>query len=288
MISSILGNKTNLEPKRNMQQVKFLLSIFAGTVFAVLLHQVHHDPLMTLSTEARSIIITSGYFPLAAFASLAMAFCIMGLMFLAIQKTLHGSKHLKGALFGISLGGMYLVGMIEAYVVYPVPLLGELFTGMVDGCGILLMSLLLGKYMADDMLDGEKPPRPTSLVVIIPVIYVLVRYFSYTVLHIESSYSTQPQATFLWTAAMGCWIGIMYMAIGRNICPGSPLKQSLTFGGLIFGVNWFIYNLFTLLFIKASILDLLYRCIFDSLAIVLGVYISLFLLIKRGTLQKAQ
>ncbi len=273
---------------RIMQGGKFLLSIFAGTVFAVFLHQIRHDPLMTLSTKARSIIITSGYFPPAAFASLAVAFCIMGLMFLAIQKTLHGTKHLKGALFGISLGGMYLVGMIEAYVVYPVSLLGELFTGMVDGSGILLMSLLLGKYMADDLLNGERPARSTYPIIIIPVIYVLVRYFSYTVLHIESSYSTQPLATFLWTSAMGCWVGIMYMTIGRNICPGSPLKQSLTFGGLVFGVNWLIYNLFTLLFIKVSILDLLYRCIFDSLAIVIGVYISLFLSRKRVTPQREE
>ena len=137
--------------KKKTQGLRFFLIILSSTVFAVLLHQVHHDPLMTLSTKAKSIIITSGYFPPVAFASLTMAFCIMGLMFLAIQKTLHGTKQLKGALFGIALGGMYLIGMIEAYLVFPVSLFGEFYTGMVDGSGILLMSLLLGKYMADDM-----------------------------------------------------------------------------------------------------------------------------------------
>jgi len=62
-----------------------------------------------------------------AFASLAMAFCIMGLMFLLVQKTLQGTKQLKGALFGIALGGMYLIGMMEAYVTYPVSLFGEFY-----------------------------------------------------------------------------------------------------------------------------------------------------------------
>jgi hypothetical protein len=274
------------ENKRRKQAVKFFLIILASTVFAVLLHQLHHDPLMTLSTKAKSIIITSGYFPPVAFASLAMAFCIMGLMFLAIQKTLHGTKQFKGALFGIALGGMYLVGMMEAYVVYPVSLFGEFYTGMVDGSGILLMSLLLGKYMADDMPDGERMARPMfPAILIIPVIYVLMRYFSYTVLHIESSYSTRPLATFIWTAGMGCWGGVMYILVGRGTGYENPLKQAMVLGGLVFGINWVIFNLFALLFIKLSVLDLLYRSIFDSLAIIIGVYISSFFSRKRVTPQ---
>jgi hypothetical protein len=263
--------------KKKMQGVKFFLIILASTVFAVLLHQVHHDPLMTLSTKAKSIIITSGYFPPVAFASLAMAFCIMGLMFLTIQKTLHGTKQLKGAFYGIALGGMYLVGMIEAYVVYPVSLFGEFYTGMVDGSGVLLMSLLLGKYMADDMPDRGRLARPTfPAILIILAIYVLMRYFSYTVLPIESSYSTRPLATFMWTAGMGSWGGVMYLLIGRGIWYENPLKQAMVFGGLVFGINWLIFNLFALLFIRVSVSDLLYRSMFDSLAIIIGVYISSF------------
>lgn len=263
--------------KKKMQGVKFFLIILASTVFTVLLHQAHHDPLMTLSTKARSIIITSGYFPPVAFASLAMAFCIMGLMFLAIQKTLHGTKQLKGALFGIALGGMYLVGMIETYVVYPVPLFGEFYTGMVDGSGILLMSLLLGRYMADDMPYGERPAYPAfPAILIVPVIYVLMRYFSYTVLRIESSYSTRPSATFLWTAGMGCWIGVMYISTGRNIWRRSPFRQAAAFGGLVFGINWLIFNLFALIFIRLPVSDLLCRSVLDSLAVIIGVYMSSF------------
>ena len=118
---------------KKMQCVKFFIIVFASTVFAVFLHQVHHDPLMTLSTKAKSVIITSEYFPPAAFAGLAMAFCIMGLMSL-----------------------------------------------------------------------------------------------------------------------------------------------SIVFGGLVFGINWVIFNLFALLFIRVPVLDLLYRSIFDSIAIIIGVYILSF------------
>ena len=258
---------------KNMKSIKFLAILFASTVFAVLLHQIRHDPLMTVGTKAKSVVITSGYFPLAAFSSLIVAFGVIGLMFLAIHKTLYGTKYRKGALFGMALGGMYFVGMIEAYAAYPVPLLGEVFTGMVDGCGILFMSLLLGRYLADDSTDLE-PPEPWrfSSILIISIAYVLIRYFSYTVIQIESGYSEKPLATFLWTAAMGCWIGVMYMSVGRHIYQESPFSQSLAFGGLIYGFNWLIFNLFVLLFIKASIADLFYRALLDTLAIVIGVY----------------
>lgn len=261
--------------KKKMQGGKFFLIILAGTVFAVLLHQVRHDPLTTLSTKGRSIIITSGYFPPAAFAGLAIAFGIMGLMFLAIQKNLRGTKRVKGALFGVALGGMYLVGVVEASVVYPVSLLGEVYTGMVDGSGILLMSLLLGKYMADDVPGGESLGyRVLPAVLLIPVVYVLMRYFSYTVLRIESSYSTRPLATLLWTAGMGCWVGAMYILVGRDMPRRSPLEQAAVFGGLVFGINWVLFNLFVLLFIEIPVSDLLYRSVFDSLAVIIGVCLA--------------
>lgn len=263
--------------KKKKRGLRFSLIVFASTVFTVILHQLHHDPLMTLAGRAKSIVITSGYFPPAAFAGLALAFCIMGLMFLMVQRSLRGTGRLKGALFGAALGGMYLIGMLEVYVLFPVSLFGEFYTGAADCAGILLMGVLLGRYAADDTHRGEGPVRPVfPALAIIPVVYVLIRYFSYTVIDIESSCSTRPLATFIWTAAMGCWGGAMYVLIGRGIAYGSPFRQAVVFGGLVFGVNWLIFNLFALLFIETSLPDLVYRSIFDALAIALGIYISSF------------
>jgi hypothetical protein len=138
------------------------------------------------------------------------------------------------------------------------------------------MSLLLGKYMAEDTIKREEDRLPAlPAVLIIPVIYVLMRYFSYTVLHIESSYAVRPLATLLWTAGMGCWIGVMYGLVGRNVWQEHPFKHALLFGGLVFGFNWLIFNLFALLFIDYPVSDLVYRSVFDAFAIVIGVYISL-------------
>jgi hypothetical protein len=258
------------------QSLKFSLIIVASTVFDVLLHQAHQDPLKNVSTKAQSIVITSGWFLPAASASLILAFCTMGLIFLAIQKTLRGTKLQKGGAFGVALGGMYLIGMIEAYVLFPVSFFGEVYTGIADCCGILLMSLLLGKYMAEDTIKREEDRLPAlPAVLIIPVIYVLMRYFSYTVLHIESSYAVRPLATLLWTAGMGCWIGVMYGLVGRNVWQEHPFKHALLFGGLVFVFNWLIFNLFALLFIDYPVSDLVYRSVFDAFAIVIGVYISL-------------
>jgi hypothetical protein len=137
------------------------------------------------------------------------------------------------------------------------------------------MSLLIGKYWADDTLDKQKHTSTTfPAIVILPVIYVIVRYFSYAVLQIESSYVTRPLATFLWTAGMGGWIGIMYILVSRGMLHTHPLKHAAVFGGLVFGVTWILFNLFALLFIVTPVLDLVYRSFFDALAVILGAYIS--------------
>ena len=81
---------------------------------------------------------------------------------------------------------------------------------------------------------------------------------------------------------MGCWGGVMYILIGRDVAYENQLKQAMVFGGLVFGMNWVIFNLFALLFIKVSVLDLLYRSIVDSLAIMIGVYISSFFSARKA------
>ena len=253
--------------------LKYLLIVFASTILSVLLHQVYDDPLMNLSGKTQSIVITSGLFPPVAFTALASTFGIIGFIFLGIQKSLRGSKLRKGMVFGLAMSGVWIIGMTEAHVLFSLSLFGEIYTGIADGSGILVMSLLLGKNLADDTFEEKILPETTYLAItIIAVIFILVRYLSYSVLHIESSYTTQPLATFLWTMIMGSWIGIMYTLIGMNIYQRNPLKHALLFGGLVFGLQWIIFNLFALLFIVVPVLDLILRSVFDTLAIILGVY----------------
>ncbi len=150
---------------------------------------------------------------------------------------------------------------------------GEIYTGIADSSGILVMSLFLGKYLADDTLKEKIIPKTTYLAItIIAVMYIMVRYLSYSVLKIESSYATQPLATFLWTLVMGSWIGIVYTVIGMNNYQKNPLKHALLFGGLVFGLQWIIFNLFALLFIVVPVWDLIFRSVFDTFAVILGVY----------------
>ena len=228
---------------------------------------------MNVSGKTQSIVITSGFFPPVAFTALATTFGIIGLIFLGIQKSLWGSKLRKGMVFGLAMGGVWIIGMTEAHVLFSLSLFGEIYAGIADSSGILVMSLLLGKNIADDTLEEKVIPKTTYLAItIIAVMYIMVRYLSYSVLNIESSYATQPLATFLWTLVMGSWIGIMYTLIGMNIYQKNPLKHALLFGGLVFGLQWIIFNLFALLFIVVPVRDLLFRSVFDTFAIILGVY----------------
>ena len=255
------------------KSLKFVLIVFVCTIFSVLLHQIHDDPLKNISGKSQSIVMTSGLFPPIAFASLVMTFGIIGLIFLGVQKSLCGSKLKKGIVFGFAMSGVWIIGMTEAHVLFSLSLFGEIYTGIADSSGILFMSLLLGKNLADDTHEEKIPAKTTFFaIMIIAVIYTMVRYLSYSMLKIESSYATRPIATFLWTVIMGGWIGIMYRLIGINISRINPLKHSIIFGGLIFGLQWIIFNLFALLFIVVPVLDLIYRSVFDTFAIILGVY----------------
>lgn len=254
---------------------KFFLIILAGTTLAILLHQAVPDPLMTLSTKSKSVVLTSGWFPPIASAALALSFGIIGMIFLAIQKVLPGTKIEKGRSFGLALSGLYIIGMVEGWVLYPVSLFGEIYTGIADGCGILLLSLLLGKFMAEDT-HNEKKSGGTSFLtpLIITIIFMVARTFSYTFLNIESTYIERPIATLLWTAAMAGWVSIMVGLVGRHLRPSYFLQQAVLFGGLVFGFNWLVFNLFALLFIVVPLWDLLSRSVIDAMGVTAGVYIS--------------
>ena len=253
--------------------LQFIFIVMISTIIAVLLHQIHNDPLMNISSKTQSIVITSGFFPPIAFAALAMTFSIIGLIFLRIQNRLLGSKIQKGMLFGIVMSGIWIIGMTEAHVLFSLSLLGEIYTGFADSCGIFILCLLLGKYFADDTPANKSKPKTRYIsILIIATMYIVVRYFSYTILNIESAYITNPFGTFIWTAAMGIWIGIMYVVMDMNIYKKIPFKHALLFGGLVFGLQWILFNLFALLFVVVPVSDLLFRSVFDTIAIILGVY----------------
>jgi hypothetical protein len=253
--------------------IKFSLIIFLCTVFSVLLHQIQSDPLMNLSSKTQSIIVTSGIFPPIAFVCLAITFSIIGIIFIGIQKHLWGTKLQKGIFFGLSICGVWIIGMAEAHVLFSLSLFTEIYTGFADSCGILLMCLLLGKYFAEDSLIKKSKPTISYLAItIIAITYIIVRYLSYSIFNIESAYITNSFETFLWTATMGTWIGVMYTFLNINIYKEIPIKNAFLFGGFIFGLQWIIFNLFALLFIIVPVSDLLIRSCLDITAIILGVY----------------
>jgi len=269
-----------LQIKKN-KALRFLVIVIMSTIVSVIFHQIHNDPLMNLAGKTQSFLITSGMFPPVAFSSLAATFAIIGLIFLGIQKSMQGSKSKKGIFFGIAISGIWIIGMIEAHVLFSLSLFGEIYTGFADSIGIFTMCYFLGKNFADDTLIDtplkKDTPKTSYLAVpIITIMYILVRYFSYSILGIESAYIGNPVATFIWTLSMGGWIGIVYARMSLDMYR-SPLKNALLLGGIIFGVVWIIFNLFAVLFIIVPVSDLILRSGFDMLAVILGVYFfSLF------------
>ncbi len=267
-----IGGQMNLGLKNKTS--RFLLIVLLSTLVSIILHQIHNDPLMDLDSKAQSIVITSGLFPIVASIALATTFGIIGLIFLWIQKHLWGSKLQKGLIFGLSMCGVWIIGMTEAHVLFSLSLFGELYTGFADGVGILLMSVLLGKYFVDDTFKEKKKPQISVMAILsIAIFYLIARYFSYFILNIESAAISAPFATFVWTAALGIWIGFMYTLMDIDKYRTTPFKHAVLFGGIVFGIEWIIFNLFALIFIVTPVSDLIYRSLFDVLGVMIGVYV---------------
>jgi hypothetical protein len=263
-------------PVEQKNSWKLFFIAVGGTIVTLLGHTLADDPMLQhIDGFTQSIVIRAGLFKPVAFICLVLTYMVMGFIFLRIHKGLRGTNHRKGLSYGVSLGGLWFFAMVETHPMFNVSLIGEFFIGLISLFAILLMSILLATYAADMIPAPKKPMRiwfPATI--IIPICYLLLRYFSYTVIHIESGYSARPMATFLWTAGMGIWIGVMYHLLEMETLRSQPLKQALVFGGLVVGINWIISNLFFLLLLDYSILDVLYRSGVDTLAIIAGAYLS--------------
>jgi hypothetical protein len=97
------------------------------------------------------------------------------------------------------------------------------------------------------------------------------RYFGYAIVHILTEYNEKPITTFAWTLSIGLWISMTYWLL-KEASDKPPVMQAVRFGILIFGTYWLIYNLFVLLFVDVSLLDVFVRVIIDVLSVTIGVW----------------
>jgi hypothetical protein len=240
---------------------KILFSVFVCVLVDLILHM-----LFARRVEynfAPSIFIEKGLFLPAVSIALFIWFVTLAIVFALIQNNLPGTKVTKGWRYGVAFGGLCFLAISEVSLVFGSPLLKELRVSATDGLSILLLGLLLGRFTAT---AGQQAPRQLKGVkiafLIIPLVFLIGRYFGYIFLHTRSAYSEKSIATFCWTLGIGGWISVMYWLL-KEYREASAVVHALRFGGLIFGSYWLIYNSFALVFMKLSFLEVLKRVLID-------------------------
>ncbi|MGE5604258.1 MAG: hypothetical protein ACM3YE_01035 [Bacteroidota bacterium] len=259
---------------KNLKKVwwKVIVIVVGSGLFDMILHGLLL-PLDSsdLSSVKPSIFVKKGVLVLGIMGWELLAFGVLALVFIMIQSNLPGKKGMKGFFYGLSFAGLYLIGMFESVLLWNSTMMSEFFMGLGDFIPILLMGMLLGIFAGTDQPQTGKE-RNLLAVLTIAFFYILGRYFSNSVLHIESAYLTKPLGTLIWTISQGIWVGIVYYILQPGTKGKSLFSQALFFGTIIFGANWLVNHLFIAVIAEISP-DIFIRTGMDILFTMLGVYV---------------
>lgn len=101
---------------------------------------------------------------------------MFALVFILFQDSIAGKKLKKGFLYGLSIGGLYLIGMFESTLLFNSTVFTEFMMGLPDLISFLLSGTLLGIVMGTDGIQKSK--RQNILAVfIVALFYFVGRYF---------------------------------------------------------------------------------------------------------------
>ena len=251
---------------------KILLAVFVSVLVDVILHRLFAPRIKYAYSP--SIFIERGFFLPVVSAALLVWFGTLAIIFTFIQPNLSGTKMMKGLRFGIAFAVLCFLAIFEMCLVFDSSLMDELRTSTIDGLSILFLGLLLGSLVgADSKVPSRRMKLDQKLFIVIPLLFLIGRYFGYMIMNIMSAYSEKPIGTFLWTLSIGYWIAVMYWLL-KETRERSSWVQAVRFGVIIFGSYWLLYNSFVLLFLKLSILNVLLRVIIDVASITVGIGVA--------------
>ncbi|UWV47991.1 hypothetical protein N1236_05640 [Acetivibrio thermocellus] len=205
-----------------------------------------------------------------------ITYFLLAVVFVIIQGRLPGTKIKKGLMFGFLFCMMWCIYLFEPLPHVSSTSLTELFAyPIVDGISLVFLGLLLGKFVAVDSQLSGKVYINLNIVPLmaIPVCFLVLRVFCYSIIHIYSSFTANPLGTMIWAVASGIWIGVLYLFLGQGIKIESPMVKSLFFGIIVFGINLFLFNFFITLVFESDIADLVIRTMADIISVTIGVYI---------------
>jgi hypothetical protein len=219
--------------------------------------------------------------PLAAIVYGILTYGLLGIVFIVVQGRLTGTKWAKGLRFGT---GFCLVW--ASYLLEPLPFnagakVAEMLSyPLADGSTLLVLGIILGWGLGTNSASkSESRFNAASLALLallaIPALFLATRYFSYTVLHVYSSFDSRPGATMMWAAGTGLCLGVLFLWLRPGINGQSPFARAASFTLFVLGINLLLFNSFMILaFADFSVLDILVRTVMDLVPVLAGVFIS--------------
>ena len=267
---------------REMNRKQWL--VFGATIGALVVFRIvvqfsvpSGDP-SSPSPLTPSVIVRSGFMPLAAILYGILTYGLLGIVFIVIQGRLPGTKWTKGLRFGT---GFCLVW--ASYLLEPLPfntgakVAAMLAYPLADGSALLVLGVILGWGLGtDSSAKSESRFKADSLaLLVIPALFMAARYFCYTVLHVYSSFDSRPGATLMWSADTGLCLGVLYLWLRPGIEGQSCFARAAFFTLFVLGINLLLFNSFMILaFADFSVLDVLVRTVMDVVPVCAGVFLS--------------
>ena len=205
-----------------------------------------------------------------------LTFGFLATIFSFIHEKLPGTRMAKGFRYGICFWGLWAVGILEWHYIYNSSWAYDLYnTAFLDGAFLLVTSLLAARFLGtkSSPSQGEKAKAGILILPIIAILFLIGRYFNYSVFNIVSAQHVLPVQTFVCLLLVGIWIGIIYLLLEPALQGYSPLKRALWFAVIIFGTNWWFFAQFELLLMKISWTDPVLRVGIDIVMVALGIFI---------------
>lgn len=209
------------------------------------------------------------------------AYLLMGTTYVLLQDQLPGEKASKGSRFGLAFVLMWGAYLLEPVGVSVVTYSETIMTAIVDIIPIALLGVTLGLLSNAPVPRGGRNGTRALFLVAIPMVFIVVRIFEYTVLGIYSVFSTMPLITMLWAAGTGTCLAAMYLLIRNALPVMSPMRRACLFGVGVFAANLLVFNMFMPAIMEFAVwdlgtlsyTDLAVRMVLDSAAVIVGVLV---------------
>jgi hypothetical protein len=200
-----------------------------------------------------------------------VAYSILAALFLLIEKGLSGNHVRKGLKYGLSCCAIWIVYLLE-----PLPHVSpmdKITYPLVDSIALIVMGLLIGllsKNTPKPEIDTSRQSNTWIDTLIIAACFMNGRIALYFIFDIYSSFRSENLYTILWNVLTGLVMASVALWFEKHLNEQNRVKRALLSGGLLVGVDLFIFNFFMPLVFNADILDLALRTGMDIGCVTIG------------------